>query len=138
EALLWWIRSQPVPPVATASLAGRPAAGALTDPGTGLVLGGGGINGDAVPGGRFTAGAWFDNSHTAGFQAGYLILGTQETTRGVATGGAPQLFRPFLDANAARPTAAPVAAPGGVAVVASADGLQGASAVFRENVFSTG
>ena len=138
ELLLWWIRRQPLPPLVTAGPARAPGAGLLGSPASALVVGGGGINGNAVLGGRFSAGAWFDDDHTAGAQVSYLFLGDRETTLTVASNGATRLFRPVFDLATHRSVAVPLAAPGGAVVGACSEGLQGINALFRENVYGTG
>jgi hypothetical protein len=87
DFLLGWIRRQPLPPLA----------------------GGGGINGAGVPGGKFAAGAWFDDDHVAGVQAGYFFLGTQESTRVAGSAGS---------------------------IGACSDGFQGLNVLLRENVLA--
>jgi hypothetical protein len=124
DLLLWWIRRQPLPLLATTGPTGGPGA----------VLGGGGVNGDLVLGGRFSAGAWFDDFHTVGVQASYLFLGSQQTERTVVSDGSVPLFRPFFDLSSGQPGALPVAVPGGVAAHAFSDNFQGLNLLFRKNV----
>jgi hypothetical protein len=139
EWLLWWVRSQPVPPLVTASPAGAgPLAGVLGQPGTSLVVGGAGANGDAMSGARFTAGVWFDDCHTIGFQASYFFLGGQTTAQTPFATGPVQLFRPFFDAAAHQPAAIPITGPGGANVRATLDDFQGLQGCLRENVYGVG
>jgi hypothetical protein len=126
DLLLWWVRRQPLPPLATTSP--TPSLGPV-------VLGGGGVNDDGVLGGRFTTGAWFDDFHTAGVQVSYFFLGTHDTARSVVSDGSVPLFRPFFDVAQGRPAGLPVAVPGGVTAHASSEGFQGLNVLLRKNLF---
>ncbi len=132
EWLLWWVRSQPVPPLATTG------TGPLGQPGTALVVGGAGANGDAMSGARFTAGVWVDDCHTLGLQAGYFFLGGQTDARTPFVAPPAQLFRPFLDAATHLPSAVPITGPAGVHVRATLDSLQGWQGLLRENIYGVG
>jgi hypothetical protein len=134
ELLLWWVRSQHVPPLATTG----PSGGVLGAPGTSTVLGGGTSNGSPVVGGRFSAGWWFEEEHIIGVQASYLYLGSQTTDQSVIGNGVPLLSRPFFDVAMARPAAMLLSVPGGVAMAVSRNPLQGANVLYRENLYSDG
>jgi hypothetical protein len=134
EALLWWVRGQPLPPLATSSTASGATAGVLGQRGTSLVLGNSRANSDLTPGVRLTAGGWLDDEARTGLQGSLFGLDRQVTTQVADTAGTQRLFRPFLDLSTLRPSAVPVAVPGTVTVQATSSGLRGADLVVFRNL----
>jgi hypothetical protein len=107
--LLWGIKGQQLPALATAS---------STTPGRSsgaLLLGGSDLNADVFPGGRFTAATVLNDAHTLFFEGSYFFLGEQSTQSTLASPGgpgSPLLARPFFDVLTGRESALVVASPG--------------------------
>jgi len=99
EELYWWTKGQRTPALVTSGSATDPIPGALGQPGTQTLLGNS-LNSIGQFGGRFTAGLWFDEQHTRGFEASYFFLGSRTNSflaGGSGTPGSPVIARPFLD-----------------------------------------
>lgn len=141
EALLWWVRSQSLPPLVTTSPPGPPAsqAGVLGLDTTTLAVGSQGINGNARFGGRLAAGGWFDAGQAFGFQADYWLLTSNRTLRANSFDGSP-LARPFFDVLLGRENSQlvgfPASSTGRVLVSATTSAVEGAGALLREHVLS--
>ncbi|MBA4187039.1 MAG: hypothetical protein C0467_03380 [Planctomycetaceae bacterium] len=73
--LLWWPKSQPVPPLVTATRVGGPPT--LSNPNTHLLVGGRAIGNQAIAGGRFTLGASVNEAQTVGGELVYFFLGSR-------------------------------------------------------------
>jgi hypothetical protein len=144
EYLLWWARGSRLPPLITTGPPGTPLeqAGVLGAPGTLVLAGDDRICGDDRSGGRFTLGAWLDPDNVLGVEGHFLILENLAEDTLAASSGTPILSRPFLDATTGLPAAQLVAFPGLLAgsaqVAASCDGLLGAGALLRWNVYRAG
>jgi Putative beta barrel porin-7 (BBP7) len=95
EYLAWWVKGQTLPVLVTAGNPADALPGALGQPGTTVLYGGGRVADDVRSGARFRAGWWFDDEHTIGIDASFFFL-NQETRNFTASSfGAPALFRPF-------------------------------------------
>lgn len=142
DALLWFVRSQPVPPLVTSSPAGtaRDAAGVLGAAGTTTVIGGGGANSDPRFGFRIGAGMWLDDNQVWAVSGEYFYLGSDRATRSSGFDGFAPLARPLFDALAGQQTSQvfgfPGLATGRVAVTTTGSSIEGAGALLRENVLS--
>ena len=98
EYLMWWQRSQNVPPLVTTSPAGTAFANAgVRDQASTVTLY------DQTPnhtrgGGRFTLGFWIPHfCDRVGFETTVFFLGRQVATATFAGNGNPILARPFID-----------------------------------------
>jgi hypothetical protein len=128
EALLWWTRSQPVPPLVTATTGNR----------TSLALGNNQVNSDALPGGRLSAGVWLDDGQLTAVQAGYFFLNNQSANQSADTSGTPQLSVPYFNIATGLPSTIAISTPGTVFVKATSDGLRGANLLLRRMVYREG
>jgi hypothetical protein len=141
EVLLWWLQGQNTPPLVTSSPAGTPVnqAGVLGAPGTTVLYGGDDINGSMLPGGRFTAGFWFDECQTVGIQSSFFFLANDANNFIAGSSGSTILARPFFDSNPAvnAQNSELVSYPGllaGAVGVSSRSQLLGADALLRKNL----
>lgn len=101
EYLLWWLKDNPVPPLATVGpVAGLGVPGT---PGTAVILGGEPVDQGTFSGGRFTVGGWFDCCQTCGFEAGYFFLGQSGDDSRVGCPPNAVLARPFFNVNIGAP-----------------------------------
>jgi hypothetical protein len=97
EYLLWAFKRDNIPPLVTAAPPGVP--GAIGQPGTAVVFGGGGPMDNNFSGGRFTLGFWCGNCSDVGLEASYFFLG-QRTNRFIAASdGSVSLGRPINVVN---------------------------------------
>jgi hypothetical protein len=111
EYLLWWMKSAPLPPLATRNPTG--ASPVLSDPNTRILIGDKADLGERS-GGRFTTALPFTQDGTVGMEFGYFFLGTRTETllaAGTNSPGGAALGRPYLDAATGRETAALIASP---------------------------
>lgn len=111
--LLWWVKSNPTPPLTTVSDAVD--LGVLGAPTTGIALGNSGYSSNPVAGGRFAARVLANES--LGIQVGGFLLENSSVHRSVT--GNPVIALPFVDpagGNAALVLQAPGSATGGVAL----------------------
>jgi hypothetical protein len=112
EYLLWWMKSAPLPPLATRNAFG--ASPALGTVGTRTLIDGPADLGERS-GGRFMAVLPFNESHTVGLEGGYFFLGTRTETllaAGTNAPGAAAVGRPYIDAATGREAVSLIAAPG--------------------------
>jgi hypothetical protein len=74
DYLMWWVEGMDTPPLVTSSPAGtnRDVAGVLGQPTTTILFGGDSLIDTMRPGGRFTAGYWFDWARFHGVEATFL------------------------------------------------------------------
>jgi len=137
EYLLWFIRGQPVPPLATVGSVNDNPAGAIGQPGT-SVLNGGVANFGGLSGGRILLGYWFGPGHCLGVEAGGFGLAEGVNRFSAASGGTPFLARPFVNALTGAQDIEAVATPNGLSgsvnSVATSQ-LWGAQANLRSNLF---
>jgi Putative beta barrel porin-7 (BBP7) len=141
EYLVWYNRSEAVPPLATVGPVG--GFGALTAPATVAVLGGHNADFGAFTGFRATVGGWLDRDATVGAEVGGFLLERRSdsvrlTDHPLATD--PNLLaRPYVDAATGTEASFPVAVPGlaGGAIYAKASsrtwGLDGDGVVNLRN-----
>jgi hypothetical protein len=111
EYLLWWMKSAPLPPLATRHPGGLSPV--LSDPNTRRLIDGPADLGERS-GGRFTTAVPFNDTGTLGLEGGYFFLGTRTETQlaaGTVTPGTGSVGRPYIDAATGREAAAVVAAP---------------------------
>jgi Putative beta barrel porin-7 (BBP7) len=140
EYLLWWMRGQSLPALATTSPTGTSAtqAGVLGAPGTSVLFGDALANNTARSGGRISAGTWIGDGQIFGVEGDFFMLETKAANFGISSGGSPILGRPFIDANTDLPVALRVAYPGefsgDIAAEASTTGLTGAGLLLRANL----
>ncbi len=99
EVLLWFINGQEVPALVTQGSVADARAGALGQPGTQVLFGGGNLQNDFAAGGRFTAGYWFGSQNIIGVDAQYFFLG-QVANNYVyqGFGNTQTVGRPFVNA----------------------------------------
>ena len=122
EFLLWWRKSQELPPLVTTSPEGTAAdvAGVLGEPDTQVLYPTESQNGDARAGGRLTVGVWFDPCESAGLGARLYSLGETTSTFDADNDTYVILARPFynltLDAPDADLVVFPAFTTGGISV----------------------
>ncbi|HVC93264.1 MAG TPA: BBP7 family outer membrane beta-barrel protein [Pirellulales bacterium] len=136
EYLYWWTKGERIPTLVTSGSPTDANPGALGQQGTNTLLGNS-INSQGQSGGRFTAGFWFNQQQTRGFEANYFFLGTQTSSFAAGGSGAPGstvIARPFFDVtnpNSPFQNSQLVSFPGaasGTVTVNSRTGLQGIGA----------
>ncbi len=100
DYLMWWVEGMDTPPLITSSPAGtdRNVAGVLGGPTT-ILYGGDGLVDAMRPGGRFSAGYWFDWSRFHGVEATFLGLLSRDSSFEAQSPGNPILARPFTNAE---------------------------------------
>lgn len=79
EALLWWMKAGPIPPLVTRGNPNDTVPGAIGQPGTHVLYGGfpGSANFGGQGGIKFDIGAWLDDDQTLGFETGAIIFGAK-------------------------------------------------------------
>jgi hypothetical protein len=99
DYLMWWVEGMDTPPLVTSSPAGtnRDVAGVLGQPTTTILFGGDGLIDTMRPGGRFTAGYWFDWARFHGVEATFLGLMSRDSNFQAQSSGNPILARPFTN-----------------------------------------
>lgn len=97
EYLMWWMRPQSIPALATTSAPG--GFGFLGDPRTRVLLGPGRFGDSLRHGMRVRGGYWFDDCGSCGIDASYFFLGRQTTSASFDSGVTPVLTRPFFAPN---------------------------------------
>jgi hypothetical protein len=140
EYLLWWTKSDHLPPLLTTGPAtDGAAAGVIGQPNTIVLFGDGGIHGGARSGFRFDAGLWLDDlCHEEALEFGGFLLSHRNTNfqaNSAQFGGV--LTRPFFNLNAGAEDVERIAFPGlasGSASIASPSNLWGLEANYRCNV----
>jgi hypothetical protein len=139
EYLMWWFKNSPAPPLLTGSLGLTGNPGALGDPGTTVLFGGGaGINTDTHSGARFSAGYWFDDQQCYGVEGSFFFLGQRGTHAFAGSTGFPGLFRPFFSPSGASLTeevAGPLPPRAGLFTADLESRLWGAEVNFRHNLW---
>lgn len=141
EALYWWTKASPVPaPLVTLADPADAIPGALGQPGTSVLLGGGDVRLPGRPGGRFTLGFTLDPERVWAVESNYLFLGNMSVTHGVSSDGGPgsaALAFPFFNPNLPGEDATYIALPGtfaGFADLTLQTFFQGAEANVLYNV----
>ena len=113
EYLFSWFKGQRLPPLVTTSPADTPrTAAGILGPSSTTLFGNNSVNGDLRSGFRLQAGTWFGPQRLVGLEAGTMMTGSLAANFFAASGGAPILARPFVDANTHTPQAVLVAFPG--------------------------
>jgi hypothetical protein len=138
DALMWWIRGQPLPPlVTTSTLPFTPNSGALGVPGTVVEYGGNSVNSSLYWGGRLTLGWWVDPEHDLGIEASGFFLGSRTSNFQTFSNAQTLLARPFFNVDTGLQdreiTSAPGVVAGGVSIN-SHTSLWGAEANLRSNL----
>jgi len=111
EYLLWWIKGDPVPVLATTSSPND--SGILGAPTTTVLFGGNSLNGNSpFSGGRFWAGYWLDCNQTKAIEVGGFFLGPRASNFTTDSFTNPVIGRPFLEANNNQESAQLTATPG--------------------------
>jgi hypothetical protein len=101
DYLQWWYRGGSLPPLVTAGSPLDPIPGALAQPGTRVLFGGGRAEPEWVPGGRLRFGG--SAGGRFGWEAGGFYTRPQSESGSFDSGGVPVLARPFYDAFAVTP-----------------------------------
>ncbi len=145
EYLLWWLPGYPVPVLATTN-ANTALNGFLGEPGTTAIVGPGALVGSTRSGFRLRAGAWIDEEHSCGIDAGFFFLGKRSETVVRDSGPFPLITRPIFAPNTVPGTNTPVgefgelvAAPGVLRGTLTAQGdsrLWGADVNLRACLFT--
>jgi hypothetical protein len=112
DYLLWWTKSNHVPPLLTTGSLADSVPGALGQPGT-QVLFGNSIDSGDHSGGRFFAGYWFGNDRILGVDGGFFFLSQKTVGLSDLSGGDPVLARPFFNVLTNSESAFPLAGVGG-------------------------
>jgi len=140
DALGWWLKGSPLPPLVTTSPAGTPRqlAGVPGAPGKSILFGGSDANNGLRLGGRVNLGLWLDCEQTSGLQVGFFGLEGLGNTFYVNSPGSSILARPFTDVTTNLPASELVAFPGLVAgsvtINPTSSSFLGANALFRQKI----
>jgi hypothetical protein len=143
EYLVWWMKGADVPPLLTSGSSTDPVPGALLQPGTQVLFGGGELNNGARSGGRLTLDYWLCPCQQYGIEASYFSLAPQETEYSQTNPGTAVLARPYFNVNTGTYAATVVTTPS-VAGGPSASGLidgrlttdfQGGDLLFRRAIY---
>jgi hypothetical protein len=115
DYLLWWVRKDTVPALASSGSINDAVPGAFGQPGTTALLGPGGFGSNNASGARVTAIYWFDQDHTFGVDASgfwFADASRQAQVGGNGTPGSPVIARPFINPNVGADDADPISVPG--------------------------
>ena len=131
-----WLRPAPIRP-------DKSAAGVLGQPGTQVLHGDSGIDGNYRPGVRFMLGYWLDECQTAGLDVTWFSLGDGAATgnfyaQSVGTPLSPILARPFFNVLSGQQDSQLVAFPGileGDVQVATSSEMHSLALLLRRNVW---
>jgi Putative beta barrel porin-7 (BBP7) len=140
EFLLWWMRGQNLPAIATTNPIGTSAnqAGILGAPGTSTIIGGSWANDGLRTGGKFSGGYWFENMPDIAIEADFFFLQNLSQSYNSVSDGSTILARPFTNALDGAPSAVRIAYPGDVSGSISAqvatNGFVGGGIGFRQNL----
>lgn len=138
EFLLWWPRSQGLPPLVTASRSGLPPV--LGRLGTSVLVGGHSLNNQDIAGGRFVLGASINSEETIGLEGAYFFLGSRtikETIRSQDNPAASSLGLPFVNSETGHRDVFIIAEPGvssGSVFISSTTRIQGAEGNLVANL----
>jgi hypothetical protein len=116
EFLTWWLQDAPL--AAPLITAGTPTSlGILDRSGTSVLFGGSGLNYDAAPGFRLTAGTWLDPQQIIGVEASGFWVGQTSTefAAGSNLNWGPVLARPVQNAITGLQTSQLISFPGAIA-----------------------
>ena len=101
EYLLWWNKSGPLSaPLLTTGSPSDAVPGALGQPNTQILYGGGGIDFRALSGLRFESGLWLNPDQTFAVESGFFLLGGRAPRFSAASDsfGNPLIARPTINA----------------------------------------
>ena len=139
DVLAWTVKGDHPPPLVNTSPAGTPfaQAGVLGAPGTTVLFGDSGVNGDWRSGGRVRAGYWFDPRHNKGVEVNFFDL--QGASTGFATDSNAHAIvaQPFFNALTNQQNSLLVGFPGfvtGAVAVNESSRLLGAGALYRQDI----
>lgn len=143
EALLWWTKDAPIAqPIVTTGSTSDAAPGAVGQPGTQTLFGGGNASFGYVAGIRLESGVWLDARRRFGLEVGYfaLIQQSRQFSDQSDTFGDPVIARPTINAQSGRENSYLDALPGqivgGVNVVLRSE-FQGANCDGVFNLIQT-
>jgi hypothetical protein len=97
EYLMWWVRGNNLPALVTMGSFADNFPGALGQPRTVTLFGGGYVDDDTRHGARFRTGWWFNDEHTCGLEGSFFFLGQRGVNFAAGSPGDPALFRPFFN-----------------------------------------
>ncbi len=97
DYLSWWTNGNQLPALITTGLAADAVPGALGQPGTNVLFGGGVANSDTRSSYRMTLGYWGDTYRVLGMEADYFDLGGASANFSQTSNGSVILARPFFD-----------------------------------------
>jgi hypothetical protein len=141
EFLLWWRKGQNLPPLVTTGPSSVDNAGVLGEPGTQILYATETQSGDARPGGRLTAGLWFDPCHLNGFGTRLFMLGESTAHFDRDSSTTPVLARPFFNVDTGLQEAVQIAFPDssiGNISVRNTSRVGGGDVFFRRLFFTDG
>ena len=143
EYLHWWVKGAEAPALVTTgpTTQTQAQAGVLGQPGTAVLFGGSGLNGNDRSGARVTLDYWFDKCENFALEGSWFGLGDDPSTYQASSTGTPILARPFLDVTTGNQDSRVIAYPGTFVggVNASADlQLSGAEALVRHVLIRQG
>src|SRR5262249_15248693 len=98
ESLLWWTKSDRVPPLATTS-SNPNDFGFLGNPTTQVLFGGGGLDRSSYSGARVTAGYYLDSCGGVAIEFSGFILGDETARFSASSAQYPVIARPFFNLN---------------------------------------
>jgi hypothetical protein len=139
EFLLWWPKSQSLPPLVTGTRSGVPPV--LGNPATSVLVSGRSLDDQDAAGGRFTLGMSINKEETIGVEGVYFFLGSRTLKDAVSSAGNPaalSLGLPFVNSSTGQQDAFVVAAPGisrGSVYVADTIRVQGAEGNLVANLY---
>jgi hypothetical protein len=110
EYLLWWIKGDSLPVLATTSSVAD--SGTLGSPSTAVLFGGNAVNSGPFSGGRFTAGYWLDCCEGGAVEVSGLFLGQRSAHFATSSFTNSLIGRPFFDVNNNHESAQLTAQPG--------------------------
>lgn len=102
DYLLWWTKDAPLPaPLVTVGSASDPVPGALGQPGTQVIYGGGSVSLHPASGFRLDTGFYIDPEQTFGVQSRFFELASQSSGFAAFSdnNGNPLIARPAIDAK---------------------------------------
>jgi hypothetical protein len=120
DYLMWWTRSKSLPPLLTQGAATDLNPGALGQPGTTVLFGGGDVDTGMHSGGRVRGGYWFGDDHIFGGDDSFFYLFPNTSTYANSSGGNTLLAVPYTNVLTNLPASAVLAIPGQSAVTYTA------------------
>jgi hypothetical protein len=138
DYLMWWLKGDSAPPLATTSPLGTPIVDAGVLPDADILFPNERIGADGRPGGRFTLGHWFDDCQDLAVEGTYFFLakGGDGVNLYSDSEGEPIIARPFFNTISDEQDSVIVAYPGefaGSLNIATSSDLLGAEANLRSN-----